>query len=61
MMRVAIITSEGSADFQRYRQHGCITSECMAWKWDREPPVNMHDEGSVLYSKVEGYCGLIEK
>lgn len=40
-----------------YGEHGCIASECMAWRWDPK----CLDEGGFKHANPKGYCGLAGK
>jgi hypothetical protein len=41
----------------------CIGSECMAWRWVKDPVTNLFTYGKELpdYEGEHGYCGLAGK
>ena len=36
------------------RGSGCVASSCMMWRWMK----SFGEDGEVIYSDVDGYCGL---
>ena len=35
----------------------CLASDCMAWRWD----FGHIEQGEIVHSNVNGYCGLAGK